>query len=32
VTFPDPIYATAVAANGTLFVTTQTHMYAFGNK
>jgi hypothetical protein len=32
VEFPDPIYSTAVAANGTLYVTTQTHVYAFANQ
>ncbi|MCB1085873.1 MAG: PQQ-like beta-propeller repeat protein, partial [Verrucomicrobiae bacterium] len=30
--FPSPIYSAAVVANGTLYVTTQTHLYAFGPK
>jgi outer membrane protein assembly factor BamB len=30
VEFPSPIYSSLVAANGTLYVTTQTHLYAFG--
>lgn len=32
VEFPAPIYSSPVAANGTLYITTQTHVYAFGNK
>lgn len=32
VTFPSPIYSSPVAANGTLYIATQTHLYAFGNK
>lgn len=31
VDFPAPIYSSPVAANGVLYVTTQTHLYAFGN-
>lgn len=30
--FPSPIYSTCVVANGTLYVMTQTHLYAFGAK
>tara|TARA_R110002096_G_scaffold122929_3_gene266103 strand:- start:16949 stop:18529 length:1581 start_codon:yes stop_codon:yes gene_type:complete len=30
VDFPAPIYSSPVAANGVLYVTTQTHLYAFG--
>ncbi|RFC48727.1 MAG: Outer membrane protein assembly factor BamB, contains PQQ-like beta-propeller repeat [Verrucomicrobia bacterium] len=32
VDFPDPIYSSPVVANGTLYVTTQTHLYAFAAK
>ncbi|MFT5467093.1 MAG: outer membrane protein assembly factor BamB [Verrucomicrobiales bacterium] len=32
VEFPAPIYSSPVAANGVLYVTTQTHLYAFGKK
>lgn len=28
--FPSPIYSTCVVANGTLYVMTQTHLYAYG--
>lgn len=28
--YPDPIYSTCVVANGTLYVMTQTHLYAYG--
>jgi outer membrane protein assembly factor BamB len=30
INFPSPIYSTCVVANGTLYVMTQTHLYAFG--
>ncbi|MDG2122065.1 MAG: PQQ-binding-like beta-propeller repeat protein [Verrucomicrobiales bacterium] len=30
--FPAPIYSSPVAANGVLYVETQTHLYAFGKK
>ncbi|NLT71423.1 MAG: PQQ-binding-like beta-propeller repeat protein [Verrucomicrobiaceae bacterium] len=29
--FPAPIYSTCVVANGTLYIMSQTHLYAFGN-
>jgi outer membrane protein assembly factor BamB len=29
--FPSPVYATAIAANGVLYVQTHTHLYAIGN-
>ncbi|MCB1097303.1 MAG: PQQ-binding-like beta-propeller repeat protein [Verrucomicrobiae bacterium] len=32
VEFPSPIYSSLVAANGTLFVTTQSHLFAFANE
>jgi outer membrane protein assembly factor BamB len=28
--YPAPIYSTCVVANGTLYVMTQTHLYAYG--
>jgi len=30
ISFPSPIYSTCVVANGTLYVMTQTHLYAYG--
>lgn len=30
INFPSPIYSTCVVANGTLYVMSQTHLYAFG--
>lgn len=30
ISFPSPIYASCLVANGTLYVMTQTHLYAFG--
>ncbi len=30
ISFPSPIYSTCVVANGTLYIMTQTHLYAFG--
>jgi len=30
--FPAPIYSSPVAANGTIYVTTQTHLYAFSTQ
>ncbi|MCB1064105.1 MAG: PQQ-binding-like beta-propeller repeat protein [Verrucomicrobiae bacterium] len=30
--YPSPIYSTCVVANGTLYVMTQTHLYAYGQK
>lgn len=32
VEFPAPIYSSPVAANGTLFIASQSHLYAFANK
>ncbi len=32
ISFPAPIYATPVVANGTLYVMTQTHLYAYGEQ
>lgn len=32
ISFPAPIYATPVVANGTLYVMTQTHLYAYGQE
>ncbi len=30
INFPSPIYSTCVVANGTLYIMSQTHLYAFG--
>lgn len=30
INFPSPVYSTCVVANGTLYVMSQTHLYAFG--